>query len=142
MAYFNFRHQIALTEQSEIEQIKGDNFKFWSSFTDLLCSRNIINAFISLYAHNLVKRFKLKEFNELFQKMLYVPRIHLIHDKTNYALGPHTDNEGKVIVILIYFEFSELQSAYAINLKTLETYSMCYSILTKCLSTGTYSEDA
>ena len=36
--------------------------------------------------------------------MHYVPRIHLIHDKTNYALGPHTDNEGKVIVILIYFE--------------------------------------
>jgi hypothetical protein len=30
--------------------------------------------------------------------------LHLIHDKTNYALGPHTDNSEKVIVMLIYFE--------------------------------------
>ena len=36
--------------------------------------------------------------------MAYGPRIHLIHDKANYALGPHTDNQGKVIVVLIYFE--------------------------------------
>ncbi len=27
-----------------------------------------------------------------------------MHDKTNYSLGPHTDNAGKVIVALIYFE--------------------------------------
>ena len=101
---YNFRHQIALTDKQEIENITGENFEFWKSFTEILCSRKIINAFIALYAQNLVKRFNLKEFNDLFKKMTYVPRIHLIHDKTNYALGPHTDNEGKVIVILIYFE--------------------------------------
>ena len=66
--------------------------------------QKIINAFVALYAPSLVNRFKLKNFNELFQKMEYNPRIHLIHDKTNYALGPHTDHNGKVIVILIYFE--------------------------------------
>ena len=101
---YNFRHQIALTDKPEIENITGENFPFWKSFTDILCSRKIINAFIALYAKNLVKRFKLDEFNDLFKKMVYSPSIHLIHDKTNYALGPHTDNEGKVIVILIYFE--------------------------------------
>ena len=50
----NFRHQIALTEVPEIEQIRGENFEFWKSFTGLLRSRNIINAFVSLYAGNLV----------------------------------------------------------------------------------------
>ncbi len=100
----NFRHQIALTDKLELEQIKGENFEFWKGFTGLLCSRNIINAFIALYAQNLLKRFELKAINDLFQKMTYVPRIHLIHDKTNYALGPHTDNEGKVVVVLIYFD--------------------------------------
>ena len=107
---YNFRHQIALTDKPEIEQIKGDNFEFWKSFTDLLCSRKIIQALVSLYGVSISKRFNLKGFNELFEKMAYAPRIHLIHDKTNYALGPHTDNPGKVVVLLIYFE-SDLEDS-------------------------------
>ena len=110
----HFRHQIALTDKSEIEQIKGKNFDFWKIFTDLLCSKKIISALVSLYGSSLVNRFKLKGPNELFQNMTYGPKVHLIHDKTNYALGPHTDNQGKIIVLLIYFEsdFEENKNSF------------------------------
>ena len=101
---YDFRNQIALTEKEEIERIKGKKLEVWRFFTKLLTSSKLISAFIRLYASPLMSRFNLKSPGDLFEKVKYSPRIHLIHDKTNYALGPHTDNQGKVIVILVYFE--------------------------------------
>ena len=33
----------------------------------------------------------------------YPEFLQLLHDRTDYFLGPHTDNPGKLVVFLIYF---------------------------------------
>ena len=106
---YNFRYQICLTNEKEINQINGEKRLVWQKFTELLCSSQIVQAFVTLYSSTLLRRFKFKDPNDLITKMNYGPRIHLLHDKTNYSLGPHTDNSGKVIVILIYFQ-SDLEN--------------------------------
>ena len=65
------------------------------------------HAFCALYSSPLMRRFKFNNSSDLFTKIRYTPRLHLLHDKTNYSLGPHTDNAGKVIVVLIYFDSDE-----------------------------------
>ena len=101
---YNFRYQICLTDSKEISQIKDERIDFWKSLTTILGSGQIIQALIGLYANNLMRRFKFSNVSDLFSEIKYTPRLHLLHDKTNYSLGPHTDNAGKVIVVLIYFE--------------------------------------
>ena len=101
---YNFRYQICLTDDKEISQIKEKRLTFWKNFTSILTSPQVIQALVTLYSNNLLKRFKFSDPVDLFKKINYVPRLHLLHDKTNYSLGPHTDNSGKVVVVLIYFE--------------------------------------
>ena len=106
---YNFRYQICLTDEKEINQIKGEKRLIWQKFTELLCSPQVVQAFVTLYSNALLRRFKYSDPSDLITKMNYGPRIHLLHDKTNYSLGPHTDNSGKVIVILVYFQ-SDLET--------------------------------
>ena len=104
---FNFRHQICLTDDKEISQLKEERINFWKNFAGILNSKEITQALVALYSQALLRRFQFKNPSALFTEMKYKTRLHLLHDKTNYALGPHTDNEGKVVVILIYFESDE-----------------------------------
>ncbi len=101
---YNFRYQINLTDSKEINQIKNERIEFWKNFAEILGSGEVILALINLYANTLMRRFKLDNLSNLLTDIKYVPRLHLLHDKTNYSLGPHTDNPDKVIVVLIYFE--------------------------------------
>ena len=101
---FNFRYQICLTDSKEINQIKKERIDFWQSFTEILSSEQVMQALIALYSNAMIRRFKFNNSSDLFTKIKYTPRLHLLHDKTNYSLGPHTDNEEKVVVVLIYFE--------------------------------------
>ena len=101
---YNFRYQICLTEEKQIEQISGEKIALWRNFTEILTSKEIIQALVALYSNALSRRFKLSNPGDLFTKFDYFPILHLLHDKTNYSLGPHTDNPGKVVVVLIYFE--------------------------------------
>ena len=104
---FNFRYQICLTDNKEINQIKKERIDFWKSVTEMLGSGPVMQALIALYSNPLMRRFKFNNSSDLFTKIRYTPRLHLLHDKTNYSLGPHTDNAGKVIVVLIYFDSDE-----------------------------------
>ena len=101
---YNFRYQICLTDDKEILQINEKRLTFWKNFTEILTCPQVIQALIALYSNNLLKRFNFSNLVDLFSKIKYQPKLHLLHDKKNYSLGPHTDNSGKVVVVLIYFE--------------------------------------
>ena len=101
---YNFRRQLNLTNKDELEKIKGPSHEIWDGFTKILNSRQIIIAFLSLYSVTIMKRLKVKNMQELIQNYDFTTRLQLLHDKTNYSLGPHTDNPGKVVVYLIYFD--------------------------------------
>lgn len=106
---YNFRYQICLTNVDEMGQIENNKRVIWEKLTSLICSSEVVQAFVTLYANTLMRRFKFNTPSDLFSKINYSPKIDLLHDKTNYSLGPHTDNPGKVIVFLVYFE-SDLEN--------------------------------
>ncbi len=101
---YNFRRQLNLNNEDELEKIKGSAHKVWEGFTKILKSRQTIIAFLSLYSSAILRTLQVKNMQELIQNYDFTTRLMLLHDKTNYSLGPHTDNPGKVIVYLIYFE--------------------------------------
>ena len=99
---YDFRYQIYLTEKNHISRIKGSKLTFWKFFTKILTSESVIRSLLKLYDKNLRIRFA-----KNLKDMLFYPDIMLIHDKANYALGPHTDISQKVITILIYLSSEE-----------------------------------
>ena len=101
---YNFRKQLNLTNNDELEKIKGSAHEIWENFTRILNSRQTIIAFLSLYSGAIMRRLKVQNMQELIQNYDFTTRLQLLHDKTNYSLGPHTDNPGKVVVYLIYFD--------------------------------------
>lgn len=94
---YDFRYNVHLTQKKDISRLGGTKLIFWEFFTNVMSSPLIFKSFFSLYNKHLQKRFG----KDLKDKMFY-PDLMLIHDKANYALGPHTDHPKKVIVILIY----------------------------------------
>jgi hypothetical protein len=101
---YNFRYQLAISEKEDLNRIKGKKFEIWNYFSNFLFSPQIIEAFLSLYAPIIFKRHGMDDLKTLYNNFKIFPRINLIHDKTNYALGPHTDNPQKLVVFLIYFD--------------------------------------
>ena len=101
---YNFRYQLLISEQKDLQRIRGKKYEVWEYFSKFLRSPQIIEAFLSLYAPIIFKRLGLSDLKTLYGNYKIFPRINLIHDRTNYALGPHTDNPQKLVVFLIYFE--------------------------------------
>ena len=101
---YNFRYQLLISEQDDLQRIKDKKYEVWEYFSQFLRSPQIIEAFLSLYAPIIFKRLGLSDLKTLYGNYKIFPRINLIHDRTNYALGPHTDNPQKLVVFLIYFE--------------------------------------
>ena len=103
----SFRYQINLTTKEELARISGENFIFWDYFTKLLTSPQVIVSFLNIFSKSIMSRLGLKDFNSLFDNYNIMPKLQLLHDRTNYFLGPHTDNPGKLVVFLIYFDSDE-----------------------------------
>jgi hypothetical protein len=70
---------------------------FWKNIRDALGS--------DLWKKELTHHFDpylKKRFGDTYAKDQFCSSMELVHDKTNYAIGPHTDHPAKVITLLFY----------------------------------------
>mgnify|MGYP001177700701 CR=1 FL=1 len=102
-----FRYQINLTTKEELARIGAENFVFWDYFTKLMTSPQVIISFLNIFSKSIVSRLGLEDLKSLFDNYNIKPKLQLLHDRTDYFLGPHTDNPGKLVVFLIYFDTDE-----------------------------------
>ena len=98
---YNSRSVIHLNSD-EIFKIEKSKQPFWIEFNDVLKSSDFMVAFFRKYLKHLKARCGV----ELDNAQIY-PKIDLIWDSRDYALGPHTDSPEKIAVLIIYLPNSD-----------------------------------
>lgn len=75
---------------------------FWKGIKEALSSSLWQNALLDHFDPYLKQRFK-----GAYAKDQFFTSMELIHDETNYSIGPHTDHPAKVITLLFYLPKSK-----------------------------------
>ena len=101
MTAYNSRSVIDLSSD-EIFEIEKSKQPFWIGFNDVLKSSDFTFTFFGKFQEYLKARFP----GESDNTQIY-PKIDLIWDSRDYALGPHTDSPEKIAVLLIYLPSSD-----------------------------------
>jgi hypothetical protein len=89
----------------EIFRIEKSKQPFWIEFKDVLKSSDFMVAFFRKFLKHLKACYGV----ELDSAQIY-PKIDLIWDSEDYALGPHTDSPEKIAVLIIYLPNSDQNS--------------------------------
>ncbi len=81
----------------DIETLAGDRRAFWSDFGEWFMAYRFLNTVINLFG-----RYSRQRFGETLDQCRFEADSLIVRDKTNYALGPHTDAPHKLLSMLFY----------------------------------------
>lgn len=85
-------------DKNALPKFKSPQREFWTQFSSIVNSYDILNALVSRYHHILVQTGRISE-----SKTLNVyPENLLVRDRTNYAIGPHSDAPHRLLSMLVY----------------------------------------
>jgi len=76
--------------------LTGPQREFWGQFARWILGGRLARAVLEKFEPYLEERLSQIPAFEIFDEAM------LVHDRTNYALGPHTDSPAKVASLLIY----------------------------------------
>jgi hypothetical protein len=93
---YNERLMFSL-EKSNVMQLSQMEFLFWKNFSDHIHSQHFTNAILERLSSYVQKRYQNK-----YEKLSFSTVCELLIDKTNYALGPHTDHPMRTVTCLFY----------------------------------------
>ena len=97
METYSNRKCLNIYDDSLSHQMDEKKLAFWKQFQHIFNSLEIVTSFLTNHPQYMNSRYPNGTSGVSFST-----RSQVISDKTNYALGPHTDNPGKLFTLLIY----------------------------------------
>ena len=102
LSIYKDRMVLDFDREESMQKVGKDKRNFWISFHKNFCP-NFSN----------ILRDKFKKFLDLrfsnLKSVTYAHTLQVVHDKKNYSLGPHTDQQSKVLSLLIYLPKNRTQ---------------------------------
>lgn len=96
---YNERSILRFSDE-DFGRMSPDQRRFWNEFAAWMYSDSFINAFIETFQAALSDR--LDRIIAAEPQLLTRNDALLVHDATNYAIGPHTDSPHRLISLLFY----------------------------------------
>lgn len=89
----------------------SDSAAFWGGIRELLLDRDVMELLIAKFDGPIQRRFAHTNANVEVE-----PEAYLVRDRTNYAIGPHTDAPHRLVSALFYIPADDRWRAHGTSL--------------------------